>query len=80
MGASPGHAEPRARTFRTLGDRIQRSGHPCAARSCRHKQLRESGELAWQEIDALLDGPYLRTFPGVQPCDGFFAAVLEKRG
>ena len=43
-------------------------------------QLRESGELAWQEIDALLDGPYLRTFPGVQPCDGFFAAVLEKRG
>jgi 16S rRNA (cytosine967-C5)-methyltransferase len=43
------------------------------------EQLRESGELAWQDIDALLDGPYLRTFPGVQPCDGFFAAVLEKR-
>lgn len=24
------------------------------------------------------DGPWLRTMPGVQPCDGFFAAILEK--
>lgn len=24
------------------------------------------------------DGPYLRTIPGVHPCDGFFAAVLER--
>jgi 16S rRNA (cytosine967-C5)-methyltransferase len=24
------------------------------------------------------EGPYLRTIPGVHPCDGFFAAVLEK--
>jgi len=24
------------------------------------------------------EGPYLRTVPGVQACDGFFAAVLEK--
>jgi len=23
-------------------------------------------------------GPYLRTIPGVHPCDGFFAAVLER--
>ena len=36
-------------------------------------------ELAVSGFDSLLSGPYLRTFPGVQPCDGFFAAVLEKR-
>ncbi|MGH9523524.1 MAG: RsmB/NOP family class I SAM-dependent RNA methyltransferase, partial [Terriglobales bacterium] len=28
--------------------------------------------------DELISGPYLRTIPGVQPCDGFFAAVVEK--
>jgi 16S rRNA (cytosine967-C5)-methyltransferase len=42
------------------------------------ERLKESGELAWEEIDSLLDGPYLRTIPGVQPGDGFFAAMLEK--
>jgi 16S rRNA (cytosine967-C5)-methyltransferase len=26
----------------------------------------------------LVSGPYLRTVPGIQPCDGFFAAILEK--
>jgi len=26
----------------------------------------------------LLRGPYLRTIPGVHPCDGFFAALLER--
>jgi 16S rRNA C967 or C1407 C5-methylase (RsmB/RsmF family) len=24
-------------------------------------------------------GPYLRTIPGVHPCDGFFAAILERK-
>jgi 16S rRNA (cytosine967-C5)-methyltransferase len=42
------------------------------------ERLKESGELAWHDIDGLLDGPYLRTIPGVQPGDGFFAAILEK--
>jgi hypothetical protein len=42
------------------------------------ERLKESGELAWEDIDWLLDGPYLRTIPGVQPGDGFFAAMLEK--
>ena len=23
-------------------------------------------------------GPYLRTIPGIHPCDGFFAAILER--
>ena len=44
------------------------------------ERLKESGELAWEDIDSLLDGPYLRTIPGVQPGDGFFAAMLEKTG
>ena len=44
------------------------------------EQLRQAGELAWQEIDSLIAGPYLRTLPGVHPCDGFFAAIIERRG
>jgi len=41
-------------------------------------QLQESGELVWKNIDQLISGDFLRTVPGAQPCDGFFAAVLEK--
>jgi 16S rRNA (cytosine967-C5)-methyltransferase len=40
--------------------------------------LREGGELVWQELDSITDGPFLRTVPGVHPCDGFFAAIIEK--
>lgn len=40
--------------------------------------IRERGELVWQELESILDGPFLRTLPGVHPCDGFFAAILEK--
>ncbi|HSB74272.1 MAG TPA: transcription antitermination factor NusB, partial [Terriglobales bacterium] len=40
--------------------------------------MRERGELVWQELESILDGPFLRTLPGVHPCDGFFAAILEK--
>lgn len=31
------------------------------------------------DSSTLVSGPYLRTIPGVQRCDGFFAAILEKR-
>ena len=31
-----------------------------------------------QALDSLIDGNFLRTIPGVHPCDGFFAAVLKK--
>ncbi|MBZ5504036.1 MAG: 16S rRNA (cytosine(967)-C(5))-methyltransferase RsmB [Acidobacteriia bacterium] len=41
-------------------------------------RLQESGELVWKNIDQLVSDEYLRTIPGVQPCDGFFAAILEK--
>lgn len=46
---------------------------------CREQldRLREAGELAGNSPDDLLQGPYLRTLPGVHPCDGFFAAILE---
>jgi 16S rRNA (cytosine967-C5)-methyltransferase len=41
-------------------------------------RLAASGELIWENVDQLLQGDFLRTIPGVQPCDGFFAAVLER--
>lgn len=50
-------------------------------RDCREEleRLRAGGELAWSDIDSLVSGKFLRTIPGVQPCDGFFAAVVEKQ-
>ena len=43
------------------------------------ERLRSVGELATNDLDSLLDGKYLRTIPGVHPCDGFFAALLERQ-
>ena len=40
--------------------------------------LAERGELIWKDFDSLASGPYLRTIPGVHPCDGFFAAIIER--
>jgi 16S rRNA (cytosine967-C5)-methyltransferase len=42
------------------------------------EQLQLEGEFIWRDISSLTRGPYLRTLPGVHPCDGFFAAILEK--
>jgi 16S rRNA (cytosine967-C5)-methyltransferase len=45
-------------------------------------ELRQSGELSATagnpDSTPLLEGPYLRTIPGVHPCDGFFAALIQK--
>jgi 16S rRNA (cytosine967-C5)-methyltransferase len=41
-------------------------------------RLKAAGELTWHDPASLTRGPYLRTIPGVHPCDGFFAAVLER--
>jgi 16S rRNA (cytosine967-C5)-methyltransferase len=41
-------------------------------------ELQTNGELQWTDLDSLVAGPYLRTIPGVHPCDGFFAAILER--
>jgi 16S rRNA (cytosine967-C5)-methyltransferase len=47
---------------------------------CREEllRLRESGEVVWGDIESMVRGAFLRTLPGVHPCDGFFAAVLER--
>ena len=42
------------------------------------EQLKKRGELIWDDPSTLTRGSYLRTLPGVHPCDGFFAAILEK--
>jgi len=41
------------------------------------EELRRGGELSWPEPATLTRGPFLRTLPGIHPCDGFFAAILE---
>ncbi len=40
--------------------------------------LKEEGELISLDPCTLTRGPYLRTLPGIHPCDGFFAAILER--
>lgn len=42
-------------------------------------ELAAGGELVWPAIDSLTRGPYLRTLPGMHPCDGFFAAILVRK-
>jgi 16S rRNA (cytosine967-C5)-methyltransferase len=32
-----------------------------------------------ERLRSATEGPYLRTIPGIHPCDGFFAAVLERQ-
>src|SRR5579863_3968627 len=54
------------RSFRTIDCRLEL------------ERLRQEGWLIWPDVSSLTNGPYLRTLPGVHPCDGFFAAILEK--
>ncbi|HYM74782.1 MAG TPA: 16S rRNA (cytosine(967)-C(5))-methyltransferase RsmB [Candidatus Dormibacteraeota bacterium] len=42
-------------------------------------RLKATGALTWPDPASLTRGPYLRTIPGVHPCDGFFAAILERK-
>jgi 16S rRNA (cytosine967-C5)-methyltransferase len=42
------------------------------------ESLKIAGDLTWADPASLTRGPYLRTIPGVHPCDGFFAAILER--
>ncbi|HZD94586.1 MAG TPA: 16S rRNA (cytosine(967)-C(5))-methyltransferase RsmB [Candidatus Sulfotelmatobacter sp.] len=41
-------------------------------------RLRQTGELVWEDIQKLVSGNFLRTLPGVHPCDGFFAGILQR--
>jgi 16S rRNA (cytosine967-C5)-methyltransferase len=42
------------------------------------ERLRRDGDLIFPEPSSLTRGPNLRTLPGVHPCDGFFAGIVEK--
>lgn len=42
-------------------------------------RLKDAGILVWQDIESLVSSNFLRTFPGVHPCDGFFAGILRKK-
>ena len=41
------------------------------------ERLKDAGDLTWVG-SSLTRGLYLRTIPGIHPCDGFFAAILER--
>ena len=42
------------------------------------KALGEKHELHADAGDELMRGSFLRTFPGLQPCDGFFVSTLQR--
>src|SRR5271166_1360086 len=60
-------------------EEVLRDNSAYQIRDCREEleRLRAAGELVWNDLDSLLSGKFLRTLPGLHPCDGFFAAVLE---
>ena len=42
------------------------------------RKLIASGDVTWRDPAGILRGPFLRTLPGLHPCEGFFAAIIEK--
>lgn len=44
----------------------------------RLQELKIEGEFIWPEPESLCRGPFLQTLPGVDPCDGFFAAMIAR--
>jgi 16S rRNA (cytosine967-C5)-methyltransferase len=64
----------------TVVEKAMTVDHSFRVLDCRAEleRLRSKSELRWEDIDSLTGGPYLRTIPGIHPCDGFFAAILEK--
>jgi 16S rRNA (cytosine967-C5)-methyltransferase len=61
-------------------ERLLREDSAFRALDCRAELelLQQEGELIWPEPSSLTRGPYLRTLPGIHPCDGFFASIMEK--
>lgn len=61
-------------------EEVLRDSSEFELRDCRQEleRLCSTGELVWSDLDSLLSGTFLRTIPGVQPCDGFFAARVER--
>jgi 16S rRNA (cytosine967-C5)-methyltransferase len=62
-------------------DRVLRDNPLLQLVDCREelKNLRKQGVVVADDdtLGSLVEGPYLRTIPGIHPCDGFFAAILE---
>jgi len=60
--------------------KVLASEHSFRLIDCRDRlqQLQHEGELTWEDLESLTKGPYLRTVPGVHPCDGFFAAIIKR--
>ena len=44
----------------------------------RLQDLSQEGSIQSDAIKASVKGDFLRTIPGIQPCDGFFAAIVEQ--
>lgn len=61
-------------------EEVLRGSSEFKLRDCREEleRLRLAGELVWSDLDSLLSANFLRTIPGVHPCDGFFAAMVER--
>jgi 16S rRNA (cytosine967-C5)-methyltransferase len=61
-------------------ERVLAEDTPFHLLNCRAEldRLKSAGELVWADPANLTRGPYLRTMPGVHPCDGFFAAIVER--
>jgi 16S rRNA (cytosine967-C5)-methyltransferase len=61
-------------------EQILSENHSFRLLDCRSEldRLKSAGELTWSDTASLTRGPYLRTIPGIHPCDGFFAAILER--
>jgi 16S rRNA (cytosine967-C5)-methyltransferase len=61
-------------------EQLLRENSSFQLRDCRSEldRLRQAGELTWPDLDSITRGGYLRTMPGVHPCDGFFAAIIER--
>jgi 16S rRNA (cytosine967-C5)-methyltransferase len=61
-------------------ERALSEGNAFRLLDCRDEleRLKLNGELTLSKPDSLTRGLYLRTLPGIHPCDGFFAAILEK--
>ena len=62
-------------------EEVLRDASEFRLRDCRQdlERLRTSGELVWGDVDSLISGKFLRTLPGVHPCDGFFAAIIGRQ-
>ncbi len=42
------------------------------------ERVTQEGTLIWPDFPSLTIAQYLRTLPGIHPCDGFFAAILKR--